>query len=47
MAIDKASFDLLKEKTDGKFQNLHDIDGSTQLDYGAELGLGSMEYEIG
>lgn len=39
VAIDKASTDLIKEK--GK-----DLDGQVQIDYAAERGLGSRDYEI-
>ncbi|HPY95645.1 MAG TPA: DUF362 domain-containing protein [Candidatus Cloacimonadota bacterium] len=58
IAIDKASFDLVNKQkplensviadTKGEiFKNAHpEIDTLRQLNYGAEIGLGSLEYEL-
>ncbi len=47
VALDKASADLVVERS-GKdiFRAGYDIDWSSQLRHGAEVGLGSLEYEL-
>jgi len=48
VAIDKASADLVIERSGGRdvFRDGYDIDWSSQLRHGAEIGLGSMDYEL-
>jgi uncharacterized Fe-S center protein len=46
VAIDKASIDLvLKHSRRDVFRKGYDVDWSLQLKHGAEIGLGSLEYE--
>jgi len=45
VAIDKASFDLVEEKSNGEFSEVTKAD-ETQIDYACELGLGCEEYEV-
>jgi uncharacterized Fe-S center protein len=48
LAIDKASADLVLERSKGKdvFRAGYNIDWSNQLRHGVEIGLGSMDYEL-
>jgi len=48
VAIDQASFDLVKEKAGADIlKQLHpNRDGSKQLAYAAKIGLGSLEYDL-
>ncbi|MDD4879835.1 MAG: DUF362 domain-containing protein, partial [Candidatus Omnitrophica bacterium] len=48
IAIDKASADLINEasKTDAFKREWPHIDWEAQLRYGAEIGLGNLEYEL-
>jgi len=48
VAVDKASADLVLARGGGRdvFRNGYDIDWSSQLRHGAEIGLGSMDYEL-
>jgi len=48
VSVDKASFDLINKACGGDiFKEAHpERDGSIQLRYAAELGLGSLEYEL-
>ena len=46
VALDKASLDLVNEKSDGKFDEINSIDKSVQVEHAHKLGLGSKDYEI-
>ncbi len=47
VAIDKASVDLvLKHSRGDVFRKGYDVDWSLQLKHGAEIGLGSLDYEL-
>lgn len=47
VAIDKASFDIVEEKTDKKLSTLRPhIDMEIQIRYGAEMQLGKQEYQL-
>jgi len=48
VAVDKASADLVLARGGGRdvFRDGYDIDWSSQLRHGAEIGLGSMDYEL-
>lgn len=46
VAIDKASLDLVNERSGGEFDRLRDIDNYLQIGYASERGLGEKEYEI-
>ncbi len=46
VALDKASMDLVMEASDGKFDEINDVDRSVQVEYAAKKGLGSKEYSI-
>ncbi len=46
VAIDKASFDMVKEQTDWKFQSFHNVDWFTQIEYGAKQWLWNKDYKI-
>ena len=46
VAIDKASIDLAEKAHPGIMKEINDIDKSVQVDYAAEKGLGSKDYDI-
>lgn len=47
VAIDKASFDMVEKKTNGKLSSLWpSVDMRIQTGYGEEMGLGNDEYEL-
>lgn len=46
LPIEKASLDLLAERSDGRFLEINKIDKYKQIELAQEQGLGSGEYEI-
>lgn len=46
IAIEKASFDLVNKRTDGKFSRLYIIKGEEQIKVARKLGLGTDRYEL-
>ncbi len=47
VAVDQASVDLVIEKSGRDILKVgYDVDWSVQLQHGAEIGLGSREYEL-
>ncbi|MFA5992359.1 MAG: DUF362 domain-containing protein [Candidatus Pacearchaeota archaeon] len=46
VAIDKASLDLVRKHSDGKFDKINRVNKDFQVEYAAKNGLGSKEYEL-
>jgi uncharacterized Fe-S center protein len=46
VALEKASLDLVNEKSGGEFEKINEVDNKYQIDIAEELGLGSQKYEL-
>jgi uncharacterized Fe-S center protein len=46
VAVDKASFDLLNEKSNNKFEEINSVDKLIQINYAVKKGIGREDYEI-
>ena len=46
VAIDKASLDLVSEKSDGEFDKINSTDNEHKINYAEEKGLGDKDYNL-
>jgi len=46
VAIDKASLDIVDRETDEKFSEINSVDNMHKINYAAEMGLGSQNYNL-